>query len=158
MLIGNLDDGRFVGFVQADGSDHLRIIFLQYFRQPVGGAGLALGDTRGVFQNRDAIQLFRILVILIVTPFILYVEQNHAATGQANGQTKNINERIGFVLEQISGSDFEVVFEHTSSVVKTARGITIVQLLFVAQRIHRIRQRRFEGTIAHGREREKNRE
>jgi hypothetical protein len=61
---------------------------------------------------RDAINLLGFIVMLIVTQFVVHVEQNQNAARHAHGEAENVDQRIAFVLQQIAQRDFEVIFEH----------------------------------------------
>jgi hypothetical protein len=48
----------------------------------------------------------------VVTQLEHDVVQNQQKSRHADCQAEDVDKRIRFVLEQISGGDFEVVFEH----------------------------------------------
>jgi len=51
------------------------------------------------------------LVVTIVAQLILDIEQDEQTASHPNGQASDVDEGVTFMFEQISGSDFEVVFE-----------------------------------------------
>ncbi len=54
-------------------------------------------------------------MITIITPLIQNIEQDKQKTRNTDGKTNDINERIDFLIFNLSKSDFQVVFEHFSS-------------------------------------------
>jgi hypothetical protein len=49
---------------------------------------------------------------IIVTQFKADILQNEQTGCHSNGQTKNINKRKNFVLEQVSQGSLQIIFEH----------------------------------------------
>jgi hypothetical protein len=58
--------------------------------------------------SKDAIRLF---MNGIEIQFIADVKQNQHAARHADGKSSHIDERVGFVLPNVSCGDFEIVFE-----------------------------------------------
>jgi hypothetical protein len=51
----------------------------------------------------------------VVTQLVPDKQSDQNTASEADSQSHNIDERVAFVFEQISGGDFEVVFEHGNS-------------------------------------------
>jgi hypothetical protein len=88
-------------------------------------------------------------------------EQN--ATSQSDSKPEKVDKRVTLVLEKVSYRDSEVVFEHGFSISDLGLRIAVASMVvdaairnpqsaidsFVPQRLHRVRQRRFNRLRAH---------
>ncbi len=68
-----------------------------------------VADFRFHHETINAIGLF---VKAIIADLVQNVEENQQAASHADSKAGNVDEGISLVTEQISTSDFEVVFEH----------------------------------------------
>jgi len=62
----------------------------------------------------DPIDVVCVFMELVEAQFILHPEENEKRASQSEGEAKNVDERIPFVLEQIAKGDFEDVSQHGS--------------------------------------------
>jgi hypothetical protein len=58
----------------------------------------------------DSVYLFVVLWIAVVAEFILHVQQNEDAAGDAYGQSHEVYQRVSFVAFEIAECGFDVVF------------------------------------------------
>jgi|TARA_B100002003_G_C13882407_1_gene430675 hypothetical protein len=79
------------------------------------GPGRIIFVAAGVIYGIDPIDLICILMKSIKTKFILDPEQDQDTAGHADRQSGNIDERVYFVAEEVSDSDFEIVENHVQS-------------------------------------------
>ncbi len=54
---------------------------------------------------------------LIKTKFVLYPQKDKNGAGHACGKAGDIDNRIGFLSEQIPGGDYYIVFKHDSLII-----------------------------------------
>lgn len=60
----------------------------------------------------NAIYLIGLLMVPVVAQFILDVEYNQEAAGNADGEAQDVDEGVRLVPEEIPASDFQVVSDH----------------------------------------------
>ena len=60
----------------------------------------------------DAIDPVFFFMVVVVRQLILYKHEDQEATGDAQSKSENVNERIGFLLNEIPPGDDRIVSEH----------------------------------------------
>ena len=55
-------------------------------------------------------------MIGVIREFIIEIEADQHAAGEANGQPENIDEGKSFVLHQVAPGDFYIILQHNNPV------------------------------------------